>query len=357
MAARDDRSASGRSGPPWVVLVGGMLGAGKTTLILEAARRLIARGRRVGVITNDQGGDLVDTATAVAAGLDADEIAGGCFCCRFSQLVAALEAIETRGVDVIFAEPVGSCIDITATVVNPLLRDYPGRFRVAPFTVLVDPARARSMKDSADADLGFLYHRQIEEADLACLTKVDRSAGESYGDLPGHRISARTGEGIDEWLDLVLGGALVVGRTSLDVDYARYAAAEAALAWVNWQVDLMLERAMSPASVVGTLAERLDGVLAARGLAVVHVKVLDQTPQGYVRAHLCAPGEDPVPEGMLDASPAREHRLLVNARAIGDPDVLAATIAGCVREIGSARSRRLEAFRPAPPRPERRLPR
>jgi hypothetical protein len=335
-----------------------MLGAGKTTLILEAARRLVGRGQRVGVVTNDQGGGLVDTALALAAGIDAGEIAGGCFCCRLSQLIEALETIEARGVDVIFAEPVGSCIDITATVVNPLLRDYPDRFRVAPFTVLVDPARARAMtEDGADVDVSFLFRRQIEEADLVCVTKADRLVETPGSRPPGHRVSAHTGEGIDEWLDLVLGGTLVVGRASLEVDYDRYAVAEAALAWVNWQVDLMLERPMSPASVVGMLAEALDRALAAQRLAILHVKVLDQTPQGYVRAHLCAAGEEALPEGMLDASPTRQHRLLVNARAIGDPDVLASTISGCVKEIGHPRSIKLEAFRPAPPRPERRLPR
>ena len=48
---------------PILVLVGGMLGAGKTGLILEAARRLQGRGRRVGVITNDQGQNVVDASS------------------------------------------------------------------------------------------------------------------------------------------------------------------------------------------------------------------------------------------------------------------------------------------------------
>ena len=52
---------------PTFVVVGGMLGAGKTSLIVAAARRLAEQGRRVGVVTNDQGSGLVDTALLRAA--------------------------------------------------------------------------------------------------------------------------------------------------------------------------------------------------------------------------------------------------------------------------------------------------
>jgi G3E family GTPase len=44
-----------------LILVGGFLGAGKTTLLHGAATRLVTRGFRVGLITNDQAPDLVDT--------------------------------------------------------------------------------------------------------------------------------------------------------------------------------------------------------------------------------------------------------------------------------------------------------
>ncbi|MCJ7549956.1 MAG: cobalamin biosynthesis protein, partial [Anaerolineae bacterium] len=36
-------------------IVGGFLGSGKTTAIIGAAKALIAGGKRVGVVTNDQG--------------------------------------------------------------------------------------------------------------------------------------------------------------------------------------------------------------------------------------------------------------------------------------------------------------
>ncbi len=44
-----------------LVLVGGFLGAGKTTLINKAARLLSDSGRSIALIANDQGEALVDT--------------------------------------------------------------------------------------------------------------------------------------------------------------------------------------------------------------------------------------------------------------------------------------------------------
>jgi G3E family GTPase len=45
-----------------IILVGGFLGAGKTTLLWESARKLTEQGKHVGLITNDQASELVDTA-------------------------------------------------------------------------------------------------------------------------------------------------------------------------------------------------------------------------------------------------------------------------------------------------------
>ena len=125
------------------IMVGGFLGAGKTTAMLRLAEHLTARGRRVGLITNDQSHGLVDTSIVTAKGYPVEEITGGCFCCRFNSLTDAAERL-TRDArpDVFLAEPVGSCTDLRATVQYPLRRLYGDDYRVAPLSVLVDPARA-----------------------------------------------------------------------------------------------------------------------------------------------------------------------------------------------------------------------
>ena len=105
---------------PHLILVGGFLGAGKTTLILAAARLLADRGLRSAIILNDQGESLVDTELARSSGFDAAEVTGGCFCCRFSELMRIADQLRAHSPDVIFAEPVGSCTDLSATILQPI---------------------------------------------------------------------------------------------------------------------------------------------------------------------------------------------------------------------------------------------
>ena len=75
-----------------VVIIGGYLGAGKTTLINHVLRN--AGGRRVAVLVNDFGeinidADLIEGATAGVLSLS-----GGCLCCSFGDdLVGTLQAL------------------------------------------------------------------------------------------------------------------------------------------------------------------------------------------------------------------------------------------------------------------------
>src|SRR6201996_7093012 len=197
---------------PWIVLVGGFLGAGKSTLILAAARELEKRGLRSAMVWNDQGTDLVDTRYAALSGMQSGEVTGGCFCCRLSQLIDAIDDLRAYAPNVIFAEPVGSCTDLSATVLRPLL-DYSDIYQLSPLTVLVDPSRARSMLAAdADPDMRFLFDKQLLEADLVCFTKSDL-----YPDYPEteaahvRQLSAKSGQGVAAWLNEVLSGEIPTG--------------------------------------------------------------------------------------------------------------------------------------------------
>src|SRR5579864_2277737 len=123
------------------IMVGGFLGAGKTTTLARLARFYLDRGQKVGLVTNDQAADLVDTTSLRAQGFPVEEVAGACFCCRFDDLVGKVGRLEqAERPDVILAEPVGSCTDLVATVVQPLRDLYGERFEVAPYPVLFKPS-------------------------------------------------------------------------------------------------------------------------------------------------------------------------------------------------------------------------
>jgi Ni2+-binding GTPase involved in maturation of urease and hydrogenase len=322
-----------------LALVGGFLGAGKTTLILRAAEMLRARGQRVGVILNDQDAGLVDTRLAEASGVSAREVAGGCFCCRFADLLDAAEALRAMRPDVIFAEPAGSCIDLSATVMQPLKAHHCGDYRVAPLSVLVDPARTS----------GYLVEQQLAEADIVVATKADLRGGAVDADF---HVSAVTGEGVADWLDEVLSCRRVAGSRLLSVDYDRYAEAEAELGWLNLHADVLLDVAASPASVVGPLMEAIEEALPA----IAHLKVFDRSPGGYVKASLCGKGDAPSVQGDLLADASAEHELVVNVRAPADPEQIRRAVLAALDAIGGCAHVRFEsAFRPAYPRPQHRF--
>jgi hypothetical protein len=342
---------------PWIVMVGGFLGAGKTTLILAAAAQLQQRGLRSAVIWNDQGVDLVDTHYATLTGAESGEVTGGCFCCRLTQLVDAMNAIRAHAPDVIFAEPVGSCTDLAATVLRPLL-EYSETYQLAPLTVLVDPARARAMREpDADPGMRYLFEKQWQEADLVCFTKSD--LGLSYpaiGASKVRQLSAKSGQGVAAWLDEILSGDLPSGEKGLEVDYAEYARAEAALAWLNLRADFAPVGGLSPAMLLGPLLDDLDAAFTAKQIPIAHLKGIVRADSGWVKAAICANGQEPLVEGNLDASPAPKLDLLLNIRAVGEPEVVKAIVEReLAQKAGGPIYAHLDCFSPSAPVPERRI--
>ena len=343
---------------PIIVPLGGFLGSGKTTLILAASRVLQGRGMRAAAVLNDQGHHLVDTELVGANGIAADQVTGGCFCCRFSELVDAAERLRAHSPDVIFAEAVGSCTDISATTLQPLKLYYHDQFRLAPYTVLVDPQREREVDTGeAGSDLSFLFRTQINEADLICFTKVDlHTEFPNITGAPVRYLSALTGQGVAEWLDEVLAGEVPSGGRILEIDYERYARAEAALAWLNCSVTVKLEAPLSPALLVGPLLDELQNALTSAGLRIVHLKLGDNSTSGYLKASIVSNSEEPLVHGMLDASPAELHELLLNVRAAGDPATLQRIVEEQLARLpGEIELRNMQCFSPAPPKPEHRF--
>lgn len=346
------------SGRPWIVVVGGFLGAGKTTLLLAAAAELARRGLRPAIILNDQGDALVDTALARLNELPSGEVTGGCFCCRFSELMDVVDRLRAFSPSVILAEPVGSCTDISATVLRPL-REYGEIYRIAPLTVLVDPARASELsREGADRGLRFLFENQLREADLVCFTKSDISpeCPAIAQDRSVRQVSAKTGQGIEAWLDEVLSGSLSAGARVLDIDYEQYAQAEAALAWLNLQVRIRPKMPVPPSLVLGPLLDRVDASLTAAGISIVHLKAIVQAQTGFLKAAIYGNGQQPSVEGNLDASPAPVHELLVNLRALGSAGQVNEIMERDIRLMGwELANLEIACFHPAAPRPERRV--
>ena len=59
------------------------------------------------------------------------EVSGSCFCCNFNGFADAIQHISDQGIDMIVAEPVGSCTDLSATILQPLKEHFADSLSVA----------------------------------------------------------------------------------------------------------------------------------------------------------------------------------------------------------------------------------
>src|SRR5437660_3973987 len=202
------------------VMVGGFLGAGKTTTLARLARHYQQRGQRIGLVTNDQAQDLVDTMSLRAQGFAVEEVPGACFCCRFDDLVGKVEQLQAgERPDVILAEPVGSCTDLVATVVQPLKDLYGNRFEVAPYAVLFKPSHGlRILRNESGTGFSpkaaYIFRKQLEEADAIVINRIDEMSADALAELAGLvakeypgapvlRLSAKTGQGCEALIAFV----------------------------------------------------------------------------------------------------------------------------------------------------------
>jgi Ni2+-binding GTPase involved in maturation of urease and hydrogenase len=359
------------------VMIGGFLGAGKTTSILRLAEWLTERGLRVGLITNDQGGGLVDTALAAAHRMPVEEIVGGCFCCRFTSLVEAAEAlVQENAPDVLVAEPVGSCTDLVATVTLPLEQIYGERFVVAPMSVVVDPLRAERVLGLAEARLsehvGYIYRKQLEEAEIIVVNKCDlvdaprreRLRAALAAVNPRAEIlecSARDGSGLEPWFGRLLAGTTAAAAIA-EIDYDRYALGESLLGWLNAEIRIGAADAdeFDGNTLLAAILADIRGRLAADGREIAHLKgtlSVEGDPYELAAANIVRSADAAVASHRL-AEPVDVGRLLVNLRAEADPAELERAVRAAVTACVAGRPHEilhLEHFRPGRPVPTHRI--
>ena len=357
------------------VMVGGFLGAGKTTALLRAGEHLARGGKRVGLIMNDQSDALVDTALVRSREFPVEEIAGGCFCCRFNSLVEAAARLDRDArPDVFLAEPVGSCTDLSATVALPLRHMYGDRYDVSPLSVLVDPERALRVLGiepgrSFSPKVQYVYRKQLEEADVLVINKIDAIARARVARLRSEleaafqsarviEISARTAEGIGDWIDGLLDGQ-GSGRV-LDIDYDTYADGEALLGWLNCTATLD-GPAVEGDELLQAIARRVHTDLATSGLEIAHLKLTLVPSDGRGISVVNAVRTDAPPETAfaLDAH-LEAGEITLNLRAEAPPERLEAAVRRALDDEARARGtaliiRHLERFRPGRPVPTHRM--
>jgi G3E family GTPase len=356
------------------LMVGGFLGAGKTTALARLARHYLGRGQRVGLVTNDQAQDLVDTNNLRSQGFPVEEVAGACFCCRFDDLMSKVNSLaEQERPDVIMAEPVGSCTDLVATVVQPLKDLYGDRFQVAPYPVLFKPSHGlRILRNEAGTGFSpkaaYIFTKQLEEADAILINRIDELSGAAQDELsalvsskypgtPVLRVSARTGEGFDGVVEL-LNQEGDFGRKILDIDYDTYAEGEAELGWLNSSAHLSAAAPFRLDPLLMEVVQELQRSLARLGGEVAHLKVIGLSETSFGVANLVSSNSGPE-LSLPSHGQVREADLIVNARVAVDPDQLEQEVRrtvekACQARNGHAEFRQTLSLRPGRPTPTHR---
>ena len=333
-----------------IIFIGGFLGAGKTTLMFEAAKRLAAGGKHVGLITNDQAPELVDTTFLRTTGSAVTEVSGSCFCCNFPGLVGAIEKLSAEAnAEIILAEPVGSCTDLSATIIQPMKDKKGGEIAVAPLSVLVDPSRLTGILDGNSAGLhdssAYIFRKQLEEADFILLTKADTLDKDALAGL-GVRlasafpkaevfvVSAREGTGLDAWLDAVMTRTGVGTHILTEIDYDTYAEGEAVLGWLNATYTLASGEPTDWQAFAESLLDALSKEFDAMPAAVGHVKLAITSGVSLATMNLVGTRETLEVHGK--ALPGTAATLTLNARVQMSPEQLEAVVRGQMAKVCGA---------------------
>lgn len=170
----------GRPGPTPLTIIGGYLGAGKTTLVNHLLRS--AEGLRLAVLVNEFGALAIDADLIESRDGNVLSIAGGCVCCSYgNDLVLSLQELGAGGqsFDHVLLEASGVAIPSAIAATVSLI---PG-FVLDGIVVLADAETIEAQV--ADRYMGDTVRAQLRDSDLILLNKADLVSGDALARVEG----------------------------------------------------------------------------------------------------------------------------------------------------------------------------
>lgn len=354
-----------------LALIGGFLGSGKTTAIVKASQLLIKQNKTVAVITNDQGDQLVDSECVKGFGIPVREVANGCFCCNYDQLDSQLQSLQDKNrPEIIFAESVGSCTDMIATIAKPLHKLRPEIEIV--ITVFADAGfLASSIERRAlflEGSVNYIYKKQLEEADLLILNKIDQITPKQLSAVdamiraqyPGKTVlhqNSLTDHDVLQWLKAIDLFTAKSQRNSLQLDYDIYANGESKLAWLDKTIVIKTENNKS-VSVARNIVSSIFSQIHAHELTIGHLKFILKADNWKEKISFTASSTSA--DIKVTDHKSHEVKMLINCRVQTDPGTLEKIVADVLTNAASTNNctivtEKWSVFSPGYPKPTHRM--
>lgn len=151
-----------------ILIVGGFLGSGKTSLIRLLVRGLVNGGRTCAIVENEIGEIGIDAALIQETGLEVTPLFGGCVCCQISgDLLTAINRIQDE------IAPDWVIVEMTGLALMDRIQDVFGKYGRADIKIhtvsVVDLSRWRHLIGA----LSVVFEHQIAGADVILLNKTD----------------------------------------------------------------------------------------------------------------------------------------------------------------------------------------
>lgn len=151
-----------------IIILGGFLGSGKTSLLTRLAAQFTEKGQSVAIIVNESGSAGVDGETLRQRGYDSYELPEGCICCTLAgSLQDTIRQIEKeRSPDIIMIEPTG--LAMPAKVREMAAQTGAGEEK----DVIIGIADVQRFKDLIKKKEEF-FIEQMKGSDLILINKSD----------------------------------------------------------------------------------------------------------------------------------------------------------------------------------------